>query len=109
MGRKIISDERYRKILDEIDESEDYNFFKEVISFMHTDPRMLIQTKCIEIHKWILGEKLNRDVDWKEAGYSWVDLGYAEKFADFYDEDETPKHLYNKIQKSLDKESESSK
>jgi hypothetical protein len=98
-----ISRARYNEILDELGDHEGYCFYREILRFMHADPRMLIQAKCIEIHKWIISEECGLEIGWEEAGNDWVERGYAAVFADLYTTDETAKRLYNKIKKELEK------
>jgi hypothetical protein len=102
MYRREISKKRYEEILDSLSTCEGYCFFKEIIRIQHSDPRMLIQMKCIEIHKWVISEEFKYEYSWEEAGLDWVDRGYAAVFSELYNEDETPKRLYNKIQKRVD-------
>jgi len=97
-----ISSKRYNEILNELGDHEGYCFYREILRFMHADPRMLIQAKCIEIHKWILSEEQKKEIEWEEAGIDWVDQGYAEIFSDLYSVDETPKRLYNRIKKKVE-------
>jgi hypothetical protein len=98
----MISRKRYEEILDEISSHDGYCFLKELLKLQRSDPRMLIQMKCIEIHKWVISENFEYEYSWEEAGNDWVERGYAAVFADLYNEDETPKRLYNKIEKKID-------
>lgn len=50
----------------------------------HMPERTLVQHKCVETYKWVLGQRCNRDVTWQEAYQTWADKGLAELFADVW-------------------------
>jgi len=72
---------------------------KEMLLHTHDNLRTYIQVKLIEILKWNLSQRYNREVTWEEATMKWVDSGMAKRFADLYNEDENINDLYAKIEK----------
>lgn len=77
-------------------------FLKMSASF---EPRWVIQSKCVEMYKWFVGERLNIDVGWSEAHLEWIDSGFANVFGDIWKEMEsaneeiTPTVIYERIMK----------
>jgi hypothetical protein len=61
-----------------------YCLLKEYLIVLQSDPRMLIQLKCLEKYKYELSSKSNKDVGWSDTLVSWVESGLAKKFADLY-------------------------
>ena len=76
---------------------KDYCFLKWVIGEMRSSPRLLLQLKLIEIMKWELSEAADHDIGGNEAAEKWVTEGYAEVFADLFDEEATPRKLYKEV------------
>lgn len=74
---------------------------KEILLSKHTDPRFLVQLKCIEHFKWEESQPLDKDIGWSEAHHKWIENGFAEAFAKFYDEDLTAEEIYKKILDNL--------
>jgi hypothetical protein len=70
---------------------------KEILLSKHTDPRFLVQLKCIEHFKWEESQTQKRDIGWSEAHQMWIDEGFAEAFAKFYDEELTAEQIYKNI------------
>ena len=70
---------------------------KEILLSKHTDPRFLTQIKCIEHFKWEESQTQKRDIGWSEAHQLWIDDGFAEAFAKFYNEDQTAEQIYKSI------------
>lgn len=54
--------------------------------------RLLEQHNCVRLYKWNLGK-----VTWNEAYLSWVEKGYATRFAEEYKEELTWKEIYSKV------------
>lgn len=74
---------------------------KEILLSKNTDPRFLVQIKCIEHLKWEESQTVGRDITWSNANQIWIDRGYAEAFARLYDESLTIEQIYEKILKDL--------
>lgn len=84
----------------------DWCILKEILISKHTDLRFLTQLKCIEHLKWEESQTQKRDIGWKEANMMWIDLGFAEAFAEFYDEDAEPEDIYKRILTRLNQETD---
>lgn len=76
-----------------------YCFLKEFILHLSNDPRMLVQVKCIEKYKFERSKELKYDIGWGGAGKEWVELGYAKKFSEVFDEDKTINKIYKEVMK----------
>lgn len=82
-----------------------YCFLKEILHINSLyDKRFLVQVKCMEIFKYEIGEKVNKDIGWEETAKQWYDNKYAEYFAKAYDEelketgkDANPRSVYRRI------------
>jgi hypothetical protein len=61
-----------------------YCLLKEYLVGLQTDPRMLLQLKCLEKYKYELCSKLGQELNWDEAILKWIEAGFAKKFADLY-------------------------
>lgn len=92
------------KLIKKIDEvvapycnNNKYCILKEILVCSHKDPRFLIQLKCIEHFKYEESEKLGKDLGWDVAHVEWVAKGYANLFAEYYNEDLTAEQIYEKI------------
>jgi len=92
----------FRKILSEICEDSschyngDYCILKELIEAIGTDPRILIQLKCVEKFKYEQSEINKKDIGWQAAWILWSEK-HAENFAKYYDPELTYKEIYKKI------------
>ena len=109
MKRENLNKEEYKELLEDLCREycrpNQYCILKEFLVSLHPSPRLLLQLKCLERYKWSLGEEAKKDVGWKKATEEWVDMGYAKKFAEIYDEEEDSEDikfaaLYKKIMKN---------
>lgn len=100
----LINEKRFQEIINEISEEcnchNGYCFFRELIKTMHPDIRLLVQFKMIEKWKWIWSKNEGRDIGLHTAGMKWVEDGYAKKFAEFYNENESVASIHRKILES---------
>lgn len=96
-----------QKIAQKIDEVVcpycDHNWciLKELCISKKTDIRMLIQLKCIEHLKFEESQTVGRDIKWATAHQIWIDRGFADAFAKYYDENLTAEQIYEKILKNF--------
>jgi hypothetical protein len=74
---------------------------KEILISKHTDPRFLMQFKCIEHLKFEESQSQGHDIGWNGAIGKWIDDGYAKSYDKLYDENLTAEQIYNKILKDL--------
>ena len=58
-----------------------------------TDPRMIMQLKCVEKLRWCE----HKEMLWNDAFLLWIEKGYAKKFAELYNEDSTADDIFKKI------------
>lgn len=70
---------------------------KEIMISKHTDPRFLVQFKCIEHLKYEESQSVGYDIQWNKAHEIWIGRGYAELFSQYYNEDLTAEQIYEKI------------
>ena len=70
---------------------------KEILISKYTDPRFLVQFKCIEHLKFEESQTQDRDIGWEGAVNKWVEGGYAEAYSRLYDENLTAEQIYKKI------------
>jgi len=97
------SKQQYREWLDELVSEycppKKYCLLKEFLVSSHPDPRMLMQLKCLEKYKYEISKIADKEIDWPEAIESWVEKGFAKKFAEFYDNNDEIafRDLYKKI------------
>ena len=99
--------DRFREVLYSVcqdchchDKSDPYCTFIEVYLHSHSrdlDPRMIIQTKCIEKFKYDKSKEYNRNIEWREIHEMWINEGYAQIFAELYKEDMFVETLYSQI------------
>ena len=69
-----------------------YCILKEIM--MRTDPRSLIQLKCLEVFKFERSRVEKREIGWDEAMDLWVKEGYAERFDGIYKDGISPVEGY---------------
>ena len=62
-------------------------------AIIHTNQRVFEQHKLVEIIKFKYSTFQHREIGWDEAYNSWVGEGFAEKFANIYDEKLNHKEL----------------
>lgn len=89
--------DHYKKILEEIAPTScrnSYCFYKTFFDLMRFDQRMLVQVKCIEMFKWDSNKDLSEDMGWEQAVKLWISEGWAQKFADVYNDDLTAHQIY---------------
>ena len=88
----------YRRLLDEIGEDYcpvgHYCIFKEWLIAAHPSRRLLIQLKCADKAKFQWSEKAKQDIGWDETLRRWVADGYANKFADVYQDGKSVRDIY---------------
>jgi len=70
--------------------------------------RILVQLKCVELYKWDRGEEGKVFNEFDEVYMEWIDLGYAHKFHEIYNEHIRnngkhihPKEIYYKVKDSI--------
>jgi hypothetical protein len=83
----------------------DWCILKEILKSTRNDPRFIVQLKCIEHFKWTESETAGHDIGWQQAQMEWVERGYAEAFAQFYDEELTAEQIYEMILNYLENKS----
>lgn len=81
--------------------NSEWCILKEMLVCSHSDARYFVQLKCIEHLKFELSEKIGYDVGWEASHLEWVANGYARLFAEYYDEDLTAEHIYEKLIKKI--------
>ena len=59
--------------------------------------RMAEQHKLVEVFKYKQSSRLGREMNWNEAYNAWVDMGYAERFADVYHPDKDYRQLKTEL------------
>lgn len=99
-----------RKTLDMVCDGEcdpaKYCILKEM-ALSSFDDRTMSQIKILEVHKYLMSRKDNREYTWKEASMHYVDNGFAKAFAKVY-RPEQPEvsaiELYKGIEKILEEE-----
>lgn len=74
----------------------------EVLLECHSE-RTLEQHKCIEIFKFLRSREEDRDLGWQESYVRWCREGYAEAFAEVYQDGMKHKELYQGIMKRMEK------
>jgi len=74
-----------------------YCFLKEFVFESHPSPRLLIQCKCVEMFKYEIGEKVNKDIGWSESFERWASEGYATLFDKYYSDEKSHKVIYKEI------------
>lgn len=94
------NEKRFRAVCDEITETcsckDGYCFYRMLITHQHPSLRMLIQIECMEKFKWEESERQGQDIGNTAAAQMWVENGFAEAFAEAYDEDSSVKEIYKK-------------
>lgn len=96
-----------RKLLDDMCEempchksTGDYCVLKELL--LHDakyNNRLLCQFGCLDKLKYEISEKEGKDCGLEKAMEEWVSKGYAKKFADVWEEEDTIKSVWKKILK----------
>lgn len=76
-----------------------YCFLKAFLESNHPSERTVVQLKCVEILKWNLGEKINKDIGFQETCEIWVREGWAEAFALVFDIEKTTKENFEATEK----------
>ena len=72
-----------------------YCLMKTIVAALN--PRIIEQVDCVEIFKYELGEKFNREISANEAWKIWADRGYALIFDNVYTEEKSPRQLYSEV------------
>ena len=76
-----------------------YCILKEFLTSMHPSPRLLIQLKCIEKFKYEMNKDAKEELPMGTVIIIWAEEGYAERFANEYNEDDSYKEIYERIMK----------
>lgn len=69
-----------------------------------TNPRELIQMKCVELFKWEINQHLKEEIDISDVWVRWAEKGFASAFKEIYDEngpDVPIKDLYNMVRERV--------
>lgn len=80
-----------------------YCILKEII-IASSQGKTIYQIKTIEISKYLLSKKHNREFSWQEATMDWVDSKKAEKFSQIYDPNISPIETYKRIEQMEEQE-----
>jgi hypothetical protein len=94
-----LSRDQFGKLLDDLVCDycgRDYCFLKQLLLSLHPSERVLIQVKCIDKFKWEKGYDSHVAIGEQEAWQMWSLDGYAEAFAEVYDENLSVKEIYKK-------------
>jgi len=89
----------HREKIEEICERcpSEYCTLKEVVSQCGLNDRSLIQIKCLEKFKYEQSNYQKKDVEWDGAFQDWMNQGYAERFAQFYEEGKHWETIYREV------------
>ena len=112
--KKELNRKQYEQMLDDI--CSDYCSKKNCVlkAFLisaHPSSRILMQMKCAEKFKSVIAERTDRDVEsieLSEAMETWVDEGYAVKFAEVYEEGLRYDTLYRRVMDEMKNDSKNS-
>ncbi|MFA4952872.1 MAG: hypothetical protein WC584_01470 [Candidatus Pacearchaeota archaeon] len=74
-----------------------YCILKEIVLLSDRGDRFLEQTKCVERFKYERSNLLGRDIGWEEAHKIWIQEGFAQKFAELYEDGMKNGHIYKLI------------
>jgi len=100
-NKKILSQKKYGEMLDDICSEYcpkgKHCVLKLFMLSAHTDPRILIQMKCVEKYKYEINKNQEDEMSWEEAWLSWIENGYSEKFANEYEEELSYTKIYKEI------------
>lgn len=89
---------KIEKLIDQLGcEGCKYCFWKQFAKSVSLNPYNIVQLKCIEKFKWEESEKEKKDIGWNEAGFRWIEKGYAEKFEKCFNENKSFKKIYQEI------------
>lgn len=100
--KMALSKRQYEDMLDDICSencASEHCILKAFLVSSHPDPRILIQMKCVEKYKKQLAKE-HGEISWKKAWVSWIENGYAEKFAEVYEEELTYSKIYKEVMKN---------
>ena len=98
--KKSLNKQQYNKLINELCPCDCKNkdcFLKDALCALHPNPRLLIQVKCISKFKTVLAKEQKvtiKKIDTSDAVFEWIERGYAEAFAEHYDEDKTFTQIY---------------
>jgi hypothetical protein len=80
--------QKYSKFLDDLVgeycPSNHYCLLKEYLITLQSNPRILLQLKCLEKYKYELSTQQQKEISWDEALVIWIEKGYAAKFSELY-------------------------
>jgi len=97
----IFSEKQYREVLEDIcgdDCSPNKEcILKEFLVSAHPSPRLLLQLKCVHKFKRAEAKRQKRNLSWNEAHMLWIERGFAEKFAEAYEEGIKLTEIYKAI------------
>ena len=86
-NQSFLDPDDYESLINELVPSDcncEYCFLKFYLIHCHSDRRMLVQLKCIEMFKWERSAQNRHNCGWQNAIMAWADEGYAKAFADCY-------------------------
>ena len=95
--KKDLSYKEYEALLEQlcVDDCDGKDcFFKEMLICLHPMPRLLVQLKCISRFRKQLVKEKGKEISSSDAVAEWVERGYAEKFAESYNEEKTFSQIY---------------
>jgi len=98
--KKELNKQQYNKLINELCPNECKNrdcFLKDALCDLHPNPRLLIQIKCINKFKIFLAKEQRvkvKEINTSDAVFEWIERGYAEGFAEHYDEQKTFTQIY---------------
>mgnify|MGYP001580823657 CR=1 FL=1 len=72
-----------------------YCILKELVLLDDKGDRFLEQMKCIERFKYERSKKEDREIGWGEAHKLWIGEGFADRFAEVYQDGMTKGQLYD--------------
>jgi len=93
---------KYKELLDDICQEENCNkncILKEILVNLHTNPRLLIQLRCVGRFKKLQENIKCNEMSWTEAMNEWVSSGKAKKFNEVYEEDKKYLDIYKQVMK----------
>ena len=100
IAMSTFNEKKFFEVCEEITDTCDckggYCFYRNLVAHQHPSLRMLIQVECIEKIKWIMSEREGKDVGISAASEHWISAGFAQKFADVYDENLTVKEIFKR-------------
>jgi hypothetical protein len=113
--KKELNRKQYKQMLDDICSdycSQESCVLKDFLLSAHPNSRLLMQMKCAEKFKKVISERTGRkvkDIELSESMDTWVNEGYAAKFAEVYEEGLRYDTIYRRVMEEMDEERENPK